>query len=118
MTTRDAVFVVAPEHEDRAAKFCQKHRHFTTTEAMDDLAAEFEKVARNTRAEMLLWLRETCGGEGDYHADQYLATFGHRVTPHDHQWEPMKETWNLDYEQCCGCLKRRLIACKPAGEPT
>ena len=61
MTTRDVVFTVAPEHEDRAAEFCRQHRHFTTTEAMDDLATEFEKVARNTRAEMLLWLRETCG---------------------------------------------------------
>jgi hypothetical protein len=37
---------VDSEHERRAAAFCQRHRHTTTTEALDDLAAEFERVAR------------------------------------------------------------------------
>lgn len=37
---------VADPHQQRAAAFCQRHRHTTTTEAMDDLAAEFERVAR------------------------------------------------------------------------
>jgi hypothetical protein len=40
------VLQVAGDHERRAAAFCQRHRHFTTTESMDDLAAEFERVAR------------------------------------------------------------------------
>jgi len=47
------VLVVAEKHNARAAEFCRRHRHFTTTEAMDDLAAEFEKVAREARAEVL-----------------------------------------------------------------
>lgn len=50
MTT---VLVVAEEHERRAAEFFRLHRHFTTSEAMDDLAAEFEKVAREARAKAL-----------------------------------------------------------------
>ncbi len=40
------VLQVDDEHERRAAAFCQRHRHTTTTEALDDLAAEFERVAR------------------------------------------------------------------------
>lgn len=46
------VLQVDGEHERRAAAFCQRHRAHTTTEAMDDLAAEFEKVSRRaTRRE-------------------------------------------------------------------
>ena len=77
---------VAEEHERRAAEFCRRHRHLETSEAMDDLAAEFERVARDARAAVLRWLRETGGGEGAYHADRYVATPGHRVTPCDHRW--------------------------------
>ena len=47
---RDAVLVVAEEHQRRAAEFCRRHRDFTTTEAMDDIAEEFERVARVARA--------------------------------------------------------------------
>jgi len=58
------VFVVAHEHQDRAAAFCQKHRHFTTTEAMDDLAAEFEKLAREVRDKALKDAAEWCQNVG------------------------------------------------------
>jgi hypothetical protein len=47
------ILSVEAEHTDRAAAFCQRHRHFTTSEAMDDLAAEFERVAREARAQAL-----------------------------------------------------------------
>jgi hypothetical protein len=44
------VLHVDERHQDRAIAFCQRHRHTTTTEAMDDLAAEFERVAREAKA--------------------------------------------------------------------
>ena len=50
---RDVVLIVAEEHERRAAEFCQRHQDFTTSESMDDLAAEFEKVARAARAQAM-----------------------------------------------------------------
>jgi hypothetical protein len=44
---RDVVLVVAEEHQRRAAEFCRLHRgDLATSETMDDLAAEFERVAR------------------------------------------------------------------------
>lgn len=52
---------IAKEHEDRAAAFCRDHRHasFSTTETMDDLATEFEKVAREAREKALEEAEET-----------------------------------------------------------
>jgi hypothetical protein len=70
--TSVTILVVDEQHEQRAAEFCRRHRHrdLTTSEAMDDLAAEFEKVAREARSEVVRWLREHGGGEGDYWADR------------------------------------------------
>jgi uncharacterized ferredoxin-like protein len=48
------------EHQRRAAAFCQRHRHFTTTESMDDLAADFERVAREARADTLRRVAGAC----------------------------------------------------------
>ena len=51
MTT--IVLMVSEENKRRSAEFCRLHRDFTTSEAMDDLAAEFERVARVARATSL-----------------------------------------------------------------
>jgi hypothetical protein len=52
------VFVVEGRHERRAAEFCRRHRgDLTTTEAMDDLAAQFEMVDRESRRERANALR-------------------------------------------------------------
>lgn len=58
--TASVVLQVGDEHERRAAAFCQRHRHFTTTESMADLAAEFERVAREARADTLRRLAGVC----------------------------------------------------------
>jgi len=58
--TARVVLQVGDEHQRRAAAFCQRHRHFTTTESMDDLAAEFERVAREARADTLRRLAGVC----------------------------------------------------------
>lgn len=47
------ILVVREEHKRRAAEFCQRHRDFTTYEVMDDLATEFERVAREARTKAL-----------------------------------------------------------------
>lgn len=77
------ILVVAEEHEQRAAEFCLRHRHLTTSEAMDDLATEFERIAREARVEsaefqrgvssVLSWLRDQPGSESSYWADAYEA---------------------------------------------
>lgn len=102
MTT---ILSIAEEHERRAAEFCRRHRDFTTTEAMDDLAAEFEKLARVTRFKVLRWLRGTHGGF--VYADDYVAENVGHVDPCDHRWEPMKE-YNAKYDECANCLSTRL----------
>lgn len=61
---RDVVLIVAAEHERRAAEFCQRHRDFTTSESMDDLAAEFEKVARAARERALKDAASWCQNVG------------------------------------------------------
>ena len=50
---KGAILVIDEEHDRRAAEFCRLHRHFTTSEAMDDLAASFERVACEARAKAL-----------------------------------------------------------------
>jgi|HubBroStandDraft_2_1064218.scaffolds.fasta_scaffold01263_10 hypothetical protein len=106
---RDAVLVVTEEHQRRAAEFCRRHRDFTTTEAMDDLAEEFERVAREVRGEVVRWLREEGGGEGNYWANRYVVIFPGRLFVCQHKWEPMEETWNAEYEHCARCLVIRPL---------
>lgn len=66
-----AVLAVAEEHNRRAAEFCRRHRDFTTTEAMDDLAAEFEKLSREVRNKALK------------DAVEWVENVGHRL-PREH----------------------------------
>jgi hypothetical protein len=58
------VFSITEERQRRAAEFCRRHRHFETSEAMDDLAAEFEKLAREVRAQALKDAAEWCQNVG------------------------------------------------------
>lgn len=52
---------VEQQHVDRASAFCMAHRHasFLESEIMDDLATEFEKVAREAREKALDEAEET-----------------------------------------------------------
>jgi len=50
-------------HARRAAAFCQRHRHTTTTEAMDDLATEFERVSREAKASALRLAADWCSDQ-------------------------------------------------------
>lgn len=54
---------VDDEHQRRATAFCQRHRHTTTTEAMDDLAAEFERVAREAASAALRRAADWCSDQ-------------------------------------------------------
>jgi len=54
---------VDDEHAQRAAAFCQRHRNTTTSEAMDDLAAEFERVAREAKASALRLAADWCSDQ-------------------------------------------------------
>jgi hypothetical protein len=106
----NALLAVSPEHTQRAAAFVVGHRrNFDTSEAMDDLAAEFERIDRAARATVVRWLREK-GHDGDYYADEYSNT--HALPVCQHTWEPMRESWNADYEFCTACLISRR-----AGDP-
>jgi hypothetical protein len=61
---RSVVLAVANPHEQRAAEFSRRYRDFTTTEALSELAAEFERVARQEgrreRAGALRGVAEWC----------------------------------------------------------
>lgn len=59
---RATVLVVADRHQRRAAEFCRRHRHFTTSEAMDALAAEFERVGREEARRERVRALERAGG--------------------------------------------------------
>ena len=73
---RDVVLSVAEEHKGRAADFCRKHRHdnFVMSEVMDDLADEFEKVARAARARALADAAEWVETVGTHTADRMQAS--------------------------------------------
>lgn len=56
------VLVVNDRHQRRAAEFCRRHRHFATSEAMDALAAEFERVGREEARRERVRALERAGG--------------------------------------------------------
>jgi hypothetical protein len=60
-------------HQRRAAAFCRRHRFTTSTEAMDDLAAEFERVTREARADTLRRLADVCRDQASLAIDGALV---------------------------------------------
>ena len=71
---KDVALSVAEEHVRRAAEFCRQHRDFKTSEALDTLAAEFEKVARAARAKALQDAAEWVETVGQHTADRMQAS--------------------------------------------
>ena len=67
------VLAVDEEHTKRAGEFCRRHRHVEASEAMDALAAEFEKLAREARDRALRDAAKWCQIVGEREPDRERA---------------------------------------------
>jgi len=53
---KNVLLSVSEANQARAAEFCRRHRSFDTTETLDDLAAEFERVRLAALKDAAEWI--------------------------------------------------------------